>query len=289
MRIAFLPDIHGNLPALEAVLQDLKTQTPDRVYFVGDQVNRCPWSREVMDLVLDSGWPAIRGNHEVVLARFNQAPAEKMSELMQRYPALAWTWQQLRPEHRRALEEWPDELPLHLPGRPWIRIVHGIPGNPFIGIYPEATDEEIERDLAPVDEPVVVCGHTHRPLVRQSGRWFICNGGSIGLPYNGDPRAQYLLLDAIREEPGWQATLRQVDYDRSGMRQAFEQSGMMAAAGKMAELFLRTVLTGEPWASDFGHWLRNRSDRSWDTYDQAIEQYLEKHGPGRWSFFSVQP
>ena len=51
MRVAFLADIHGNLPALEAVLRDLAHQAPDAVYLVGDQINRCPWNNEVLDLL----------------------------------------------------------------------------------------------------------------------------------------------------------------------------------------------------------------------------------------------
>ena len=66
----------------------------------------------------------------------------------------------------------------------------------FLGLYPEMSAATIATLLDGVVEPVVVCAHTHRPLARRTGGWTILNGGSIGLPYTGDPRAQYLLLDA---------------------------------------------------------------------------------------------
>jgi NAD(P)-dependent dehydrogenase (short-subunit alcohol dehydrogenase family) len=69
MRIAVLADIHGNLPALEAVIADLHTQAPDAVYLAGDQICRVPWHNEVMAIVREQGWPGIFGNHEWVIGR----------------------------------------------------------------------------------------------------------------------------------------------------------------------------------------------------------------------------
>ena len=62
--IALLSDIHGNLPAFNAVAADIALQRPDAVYVLGDMINGCPWSAEVLDRLLDLGWPMLLGNHD---------------------------------------------------------------------------------------------------------------------------------------------------------------------------------------------------------------------------------
>lgn len=286
MRLAFLADIHGNLPALEAVAGDLALQAPDAVYLVGDQVNRCPWPNEVLDLLAAQGWPAIYGNHDYVVARIGTPESFPPFTERPRFACLWWSAETLRPSHRRALHDLPAELAIDLPDGPSIRLFHGVPGDPFLGILPEAGADSIARRLHGVAEPVVVCGHTHRPLARQVGRWRIFNGGSVGMPYNEDPRAQYLILDAVhgRGASTWRPTFRQVDYDHSLLRPAFEQSSMWPATGAMGELYLRTVLTGHAYGSDFGYWLKSQPRELQIEPDRAVPIYLASHGPGRWAF-----
>jgi len=145
-----------------------------------------------------------------------------------------------------------------------------------------ASDSHLAGLLREVDEPVVLCGHTHRPMVRTVEHWQIFNGGSVGAPYNGDPRAHYLLLDVVHGR--WWPTLRQVDYDRDQVATAFVTSGFLADVGPLAELDLRTILTGEPWSSDFGHWMRVQPPALQQNVEAALPLYLQTHGPGRWAF-----
>lgn len=286
MRIAFLADIHGNLPALEAVARDLRAQAPDQVYLAGDQVNRCPWNNPVMDFLAEVGWPAIAGNHDLVVARINTPVNAPPFTDRQRFRSLWWTAETLARRHLKTLGSLPATLAIDLPDGPPIRLVHGVPENPFVGLYPEMSDEVLHKFVHMVEEPVIVSGHTHRPLVRRTGQWQIFNGGSVGLPYNGDPRAQYLLLDA-----GWAAgvrvwlpTLRAVDYDHSGFRIAYAESGMLAATGALGELHLLTALTAHAYSSDFGVWLKTQSSEVRANLDRAVEIYLASHGPGNWAF-----
>jgi predicted phosphodiesterase len=282
VRLAVLADIHGNLPALEAVLADLRGQSPDAVYLAGDQINRCPWNTEVLDLLATTGWPAIQGNHEYVIGRINTPENFSPFTNRQRFAGLWWTQAQLSPTHLATIRQWPAELHLEFGSAPPIRLIHGIPGNPFVGLLPSTDDVILQHSLREVVEPVVITAHTHRPMIRQSGRWLILNGGSIGAPYNGDPRAQYLLIDAKYNR--WQPTLRQVAYDRTGIADAFARSGFLAAAGPLAELDLRTILTGEPWASDFGHWMKSQPPALHSDLPTAVQRYLQTHGPGHWAF-----
>ena len=210
MRVAFVADIHGNLPAFEAVLADLQHQAPDAVFLVGDQINRCPWNNEVMDLVADLGWPAIQGNHELVVGVINTADNWWPFTERHRFPILWWTQENLRPEHLATVRALPESLHITFGSDvPPIYLVHGLPGNPHVGFYPAATDNQIRTWLDGVTEPVVISGHTHRPQDRQVDQWRIINPGSVGLPYNGDARAQYALLDltATPHGPVWAPVL----------------------------------------------------------------------------------
>lgn len=282
MRLAFVADIHGNLLALEAVLADLQEQRPDAVYLVGDQVNRCPWNNEVLALVTDLAWPAIAGNHDLIVGMINTPQNRAPFTNRGRFPTLWWTQAQLTEAHLTILRAWPEELTITLDGLPAIRVVHGTPGNAFVGILPEESEERVRKQLTGVAEPVIVCGHIHRPLARAVDQWQVFNGGSVGIPYNGDPRAQYLLLDAVGQQ--WIPTFRQIDYDHSPIPQAFVTSGMQAAVGAMSELHLRTVMSGEPWSSDFGYWLKYQTPELNNDMIKALELYFQQHGPGRWAF-----
>lgn len=282
MRLAFLADIHGNLPALEAVIADLHQAQPDAIYLVGDQVNRCPWNREVMTLVMAQGWPAIAGNHDLVVGAINTPNNRPPFTERERFPTLWWTQENLGEDHLDLLRSWPEERQLRFDGLPEIRLLHGVPGNAFVGILPEDNDTKVAALLQNVEEAVIVCGHTHRPLHRRLAAKEIFNGGSIGIPYNSDPRAQYLLLDGVQGV--WQPTFRQVDYDRSVIPAAFDATGFRRAVGPMAELHLRTVMSGEPWTSDFGYWLRFQPTAFQQDLGLAIDHYLQHHGPGHWAF-----
>ena len=282
MRLAILADIHGNLPALEAVLADLKTQSPDAIYFAGDQINRCPWNNEVMDVVATLGGPAIQGNHELVIGAINTPANRPPFTNRTRFTDLWWTQEQLYAHHLTTIRQLPSDLRLVFDETPPIRLIHGIPGNPFLGLLPETSDATFVDALTSVREPVVVCAHTHRPLARTVDRWQVFNGGSVGASYDGDPRAHYLLLDALNGQ--WQPTFCRVDYDHSVIPIAFRESGMLAEIGPLAELHLRTIMDGEPWSSDFGFWMRTQPPDLQQDLQRAIALYVQQHGPGRWAF-----
>lgn len=286
LRLAFLGDIHGNLPALEAALVDLKEQSPDGVYLLGDLVNRCPWNNEVMALLDDYDWPSIQGNHDLVIGNLNTPASRPPFTQQDRFPIIYWTWHQLKRKYIERLLSLPADAVLALDDAPAIHLFHGVPNNPFVGIYPETSLDQIAETLAPFAEPVIVCAHTHRPLDRSVEGKRVLNGGSVGLPYNSDPRVQYLMLDLVdrRGTAVWEPSFRLVDYDRSHVPDAFARSGMLAQAGPLAELYMRTVLNGEPWASDFGHWMKDQPAELQQDLEESVSIYLRRHGPDNWAF-----
>jgi len=289
MRIAFLGDIHGNLPALESVLVDLKQQSPDAVYLLGDQVNRCGWDNEVMDLLADQEWPAIQGNHEWILGRLNTPDNPSPLNDRVRFATLWWTWERLAQHHLETIRALPARRSLDFGVGPAICLLHGTPNSPFVGLFPHDDEMTLVTTLADIPEPIIVAAHTHWPMARKAGCWEIFNGGSVGMPYNGDPRGQYLLLDLVTENGTlcWKPKFRQIVYDRKRVQKKFENLGLVAAIGRIAELHLRTVMDGEPWASDFNHWMKSQPNDIRDDPNHAVGIYLEKHGPNHWSFRST--
>jgi predicted phosphodiesterase len=282
MRIAILADIHSNLPALEAVRADLRQMTPDRVYLAGDQINRCPWPNEVMALVISEGWPAIYGNHELIVLELSSPHRAPVFDDRRRFADLWWTHAHILPEYVGIIEQLPAERRIEIDEAPPILLVHGTRGNPFEGFAPEMADEQMRAKLDGIEEPVVIGAHTHKSLARPIGNQWVYNPGSVGMPYNGDPRAQYLLLDL--KSDGWHPTFRKVEYDHGVVREAFDRLGLFEAYGPLGPLYWQTIATGDPWVSDFQVWAREQAPVVRADLDHAVELYLAAHGPGKWAF-----
>lgn len=282
MRLAFLADIHSNLPALEAVRADLQLTKPDFVYLGGDQINRCPWPNEVMEVIRSEGWPTISGNHELLVSHLSKMDYHAVFEDRRRFADLWWTAEHLEPQHLAEIEALPAERRIEFGDAPTILLLHGLKENPFEGLTPDMSDEQIQAKIANIDEPVIVTAHTHVPLKRLIGNQQVFNPGSVGMPYNGDPRAHYMLLDWDGDQ--WEPTFRQVGYDLSVVREAFDRLGLFRAYGPLGPLFWQTLATGDPWVSDFQVWLRGQPPIVREDYENAVALYLSVHGPGKWAF-----
>jgi predicted phosphodiesterase len=204
MRVAALYDIHGNLPALEAVLQELRQGNVDHVVVGGDIVPG-PMPRETLGRLLDLDLPLqfIHGNGELaILAQIAATRTGTVTywgttsgaPLPEPYLATyRWTVQQLRPEDESVLASWPKTLRLEIDGLGTVLFCHGTPRSET-EIFTRLTSEE--RLLSRLEElqvSVMVCGHTHMQFDRMIGRTRVVNAGSVGEPY-GASGAYWLLL-----------------------------------------------------------------------------------------------
>jgi putative phosphoesterase len=205
MRVAAIYDIHGNLPALEAVLQDIRQADVDHVV-VGGDVFPGPMPRETLTCLLNLDLPVqfIQGNGDrVVLA---QMRGEESSEVPEQFRDIVrWGAQQLLPEHELLLAGWPLTLRIEIRGLGEVLFCHATPRNDT-EIFTRLTSEE---RLVPVFEglnvAVVVCGHTHMQFDRKVGTIRVVNAGSVGMPFQ-EPGAYWLLL-------GPDVQLRHTSYD----------------------------------------------------------------------------
>jgi predicted phosphodiesterase len=281
-RLALLSDIHANLPALEAVAADIDAARPDAVYVLGDMINGCAWPAETLDFIAARGWPMLIGNHDDAVIQLGTPRMERRYADSRYYANLWWTRAALRPDHVALIETLPRELSLAFSDAKPVRLLHGLPGNFFVGFRPDSPDMWIADQLRAIPEPTVADGHTHFPMERRVARWQVINTGSAGAPYDGDPWPSYALLDGKRR--GWRVTLRRIDYDRARVEAGYHDSGLARDGGALSIMFHRTVMTGLPWVSDFNWWVRQQGPAVQAHPDAALAAYDAQHGPGHWAF-----
>ncbi len=206
MQVAAIYDIHGNLPALEAVLREIREAKVDLIVVGGDVVPG-PLPRETLRCLLDLPVPTqfIYGNCEVAVLD-QMAGRDPAAVPEQHRPPIRWTAQVLA-EYQPLFAAWPKTISIEIPGLGDVLFCHGTPRHEN-EIFTRLTAEE---RLLPVFEglnaELVVCGHTHMQFDRMVGRTRVVNAGSVGMPF-GHPGADWLLLG-----PGVQ--LKHTSYDLS--------------------------------------------------------------------------
>lgn len=232
MRVAAIYDIHGNLPALEAVLQEIRDARVDRVVVGGDVVPG-PLTRETLMCLLDLRVPTqfIYGNCEVAV--LEQMAGRDPSAVPEQYrPPIRWTAQHLI-EYQQVLAGWPKTIRVGIPGLGNVLFCHGTPRDEN-EIFTRLTSED---RLLPVfeglDVQVVVCGHTHMQFDRMIGRTRVVNAGSVGMPF-GEPGADWLLL-------GPSVHLRHTSYDLTKAADRLRESDYPEAGD-----FVRSYLLQPP-------------------------------------------
>ena len=239
MRIAAISDIHGNLPALQAVLADIARRGADLVVQLGDALSGPLWPRETAGLLLSRALPGVRGNHDRALLGDSAAMG----------PSDAHAWRQLDASHLDWLRGWP--LTLNI--APGVLLFHATPDDddtylledPSTGYAQLRAPQAILAALAGIDARLMLCGHTHVPrvLALPDGRTVV-NAGSVGLPAytddtggfhrheNGSPHARYALVNLL---PGRvDAAIVAVDYDWSAASLQAARNGRADWAAWMA-------------------------------------------------------
>jgi putative phosphoesterase len=208
-RVAVLSDLHGNLAALEAVIDELEHAGLDLVVHGGDLALSGAHPAEVVDRVRELGWPGVVGNVDELLWRPEQRETRE-AEAPNRRPLFGLlfgshaeaTREMLGTERIGLLRQLPRE---HRIGE--LVVLHASPGDLWRAPLARASEDELMETYSGLGAALVVYGHIHRPYVRALPDLTVANSGSIGQPWDGDPRASYLLI-----EDG-EVTIRRVEYD----------------------------------------------------------------------------
>lgn len=230
MRVAIFSDVHGNLTALEAVLDDIKQQSPDLTLFAGDLCVDGARPSACVKRVRNENISAIYGNtdqrlsNQPILDDDVEAAARRRKRQIKDNDD--WTWVQLEPSDRT----WLSALPFYRRVSPTtnpnddLLVVHANPQNAVQHIYPSEErqqelfgklmqpddDVELKKALGDLRGGIVAFGHLHIPFVRQWQALTLVNISSVSLPLDGDQRAKYGLFTWDGE---WQIEHRYVSYD----------------------------------------------------------------------------
>jgi putative phosphoesterase len=193
MRVAAIYDIHGNLPALDAVLDEIREAEVDQVVVGGDVVPG-PMPRETLACLLNLSIPVqfIQGNGErEVLARMRGTESGAVPEQFRE--VMRWNAQQLNPKYEQLLAKWPQTVQLAISGLGEVLFCHATPRSDTEVFSRLTREDRLLPMFEGVDVPLVVCGHTHMQFERTIGKVRVVNAGSIGMPF-GEPGAYWLLL-----------------------------------------------------------------------------------------------
>lgn len=278
MTLAVIADIHGNASALSAVLADLPPGTP--LYVNGDVVNRGPDSVEVTRTLLD--WPGaqfVLGNHDDLMLLWTRRSEQLKPDWFTDPFWKATDWSARALESAGLLSEfhWPMTRRIH--GADWgaagdVLLAHGTPEHYREGLERNLSDERAAQLLSG-GVSVLVGSHTHWPMLRELGGRRLVNTGAVGAPFNGDSRAQYLLLRISGGQ--WQPELRAVPYDRAPVLARYESSGLLTEGGLSAHIFREELRLARSLYTPYWLWTqeseRERSPQTWAEFLALHPEY----------------
>ena len=225
-RVAALYDIHGNLPALEAVLEALAAHQPDLIVIGGDALSGpCPLATlgRLEELPTAVSW--LQGNCERAMVEAFDGVRDPSRHAMD-----TWSASCLDRAARDRMAHWPKNVVVEVVGLGRVHFCHGSPRSDSEMLTVRTPEDRLLAALGGVVEPIVVCGHTHMPFDRRVGAQRVLNAGSVGLPY-GAPGAHWLLLGP---------TVRPMttEYDRQAAADGIRKSAWPDRAE-----FLETILS----------------------------------------------
>lgn len=211
MRVAILSDIHANLEALEAVLDDMPPV--DRILCCGDLVGYYDRPNEVCALVRDRGIACIRGNHDAYVIGALTPNASNRP-----FYRTDWTRDVIASTHRRWLEGLGMDMQVDA-GEHRLRLRHASPWDEETYLYPDADEKLAQLHIGRGE--ILAVGHTHRPMHRLVGDGWLLNPGSVGQPRDWNPWAAYAVLDL----DSGRVEQRRVAYDVAGLQARLTASG----------------------------------------------------------------
>jgi len=245
MKIALVSDIHSNNIAFEAVLRDINNEKADMIFFLGDYVFGGYGSNETIDLLIKCN----RENKDnlIILGNIDEliTPIEKNADWI--YPVNKEIYNELGEERIKFLKSLPDALLVEKDG-----VVMSLCHNPSDGdVFINADSlrrennapnrDELARIAEAMESDICIFGHYHLFMDEEvNGKRFICPG-SVGMPFNGDPRAQYTILNITNNKIS--TSRRCVEYDRLKFVNEFDKKGYIEKYRKWSMDIITTVLT----------------------------------------------
>jgi putative phosphoesterase len=224
MRLAIFSDIHGNLPALEAVLAHVHSQAFDALYCLGDLVGYGASPNEVVDRIRRDRIPTLVGNYDDGVGYDREecgCAYRDEDERARGQRSLEWTKARTTPENKAFLRGLPAQIRFDADGQR-VLLVHGSPRKINEYLFEDRPQSSLERLAAASNADTIVFGHTHKPYTRVVAGVLFVNVGSVGKPKDGDWRACYAIVDTAAPD----VRFVRVEYDVRQAAQAIRQTDL---------------------------------------------------------------
>ena len=227
-RICLLGDVHGNIAALDASLVEVRRASPDVIAITGDLVLNGPRPSEVVERIREleaNGAVVVQGNTDIAVADFDYAAAFAwLDEIPAPHRAAAeWAHEQLSDDALDYLRRLPAERRITENGTMAL-VCHASPGSQTNGLSADLDASVIVERVAKTDARAIGCGHTHVAGIRDLGQKLICNAGSCGYSFDGDPGASWALLTIDSDTV--QAELHRTEYDALAVSNELSERGL---------------------------------------------------------------
>ena len=240
MKIAIISDIHGNMQALNAVLDDIKEEKCEQIFCLGDLAMAGPEPAKTMDkfreMINEKHFILIQGNTDEMIANCDNHLLHTLEEAMPvMAKALADDVCALSDIQKSFLGSLPKSKELEIDGRK-ILLVHGSPRRNNENIFPDLPIEQVEEMIAGTDADIIFCGHTHIPCGYQTNtNQTVVNVGSVGRPFSQTPKSCYAILEIINAE--FVIRHKQISYDVETAAKILRERGF-EGADKLAQMLI---------------------------------------------------
>jgi len=241
MKIAIISDIHGNMQALNAVLEDIKKENCANIFCLGDLAMAGPEPIEAIKIIKklhDEGTlELIQGNTDEMIGNYSPIVNEKVSSAFPIMAAALENDAQIIPtELKEFLKNLPKQKELEIEGVK-VLLVHGSPRKNDENIAPNLPIENIEEMIEGTDADVIFCGHTHIPCGYQTNKkQTVVNDGSVGRPFTENPRACYVVANF--SDGSFDVTHKFIDYDNEKASEILSKRDFEGAE-KLAQILIK--------------------------------------------------
>ena len=248
MKLAAFGDIHSNHIALEACINAVEKAGVDGILFLGDYVSDCACPQKTLSLMreISERYPCwfIRGNREEYMMDHADGKNEWFDNSQS--GSLLYTYENLTAEDIGWFRSLPIAMQVEIEGAKPFEICHGAPWQTRVMLLPGT--EYVEQVVAQMETRLVLCAHTHEAFIVERDGKIIVNGGTLGLPTNGDSAAAFAMIEYAYGR--WQPTLMRVEYDVEAVVREFRESGFMERGHVWARAMAKTLLTGREYSME---------------------------------------
>jgi len=276
MKIAVISDIHGNVPALEAVLEDIQRWQPDKLVVNGDVINRGPCSLKVLEMLHSCSEDKIyiKGNHEdfVIFTKENPVLEHEYNYHLRCFAQ--WTAEQVGQNWLDTIASWRDNYDISTSRlEHTIHITHGSRMGNRDGIHVKLSEEELKNKQVHHSD-VFISSHTHLPMTKYLDQTLVMNSGSVGQPLDGDERSAYARL--YLENEVLVGEIARVKYDKEQAEKDFYDSGFMEHGGPICKLIFLEHKYNKRFVGPFmNRFLDGINSKAISVVD-AVEEYIQQ-------------